>query len=150
MYAESQGSYQILSNGHVLMDHGAVPKIAEFDENGACVMRAWFGEVGSMMAYRVYRSPWVGKPKTKPSVVACPEKGTTAVYTSWNGATDVESWEICVGSDGDSLEVAQTIPRNGFETRFEFGGSFDKVAVKAIGGPNGGVKSDTVTVGEGC
>lgn len=150
VYAQSQGSYQNLDNGHVLMAHGAVPKIAEFDENGACIMRAWFGDEGAMSAYRVFRSPWVGIPKTKPSVVACPEDGVTVVYASWNGATDIQSWKISTGSAGESLEVAQTVPRNGFETSVQLEDSFDKVVVKAIGGPNGGVESEAVTVGDGC
>lgn len=149
VYAQSQGSYQSLANGHVLMAHGAVPKIAEFDENGACVMRAWFGDE-TTTAYRVFRSPWVGKPKTKPSVVACPEKGGTAVYASWNGATDIQSWNISTGSGGGSLKSAQIVPLNGFETIVQLEGSYDEVAVEAVGGPNGGVKSDIVTVGDGC
>ncbi|KAK2759913.1 hypothetical protein FQN54_002648 [Arachnomyces sp. PD_36] len=150
VYAESQGSYQNLDNRHVLMAHGAVPKIAEFDGDGACVMRAWFGYEGTTSAYRVFRSPWVGKPNTKPDVVACPEEGGTAVYTSWNGATHIESWDVFAGSDAENLKLVETVERNGFETRAQFRDLLDKVAVKAVGGPNAGVKSDIVTVGEGC
>lgn len=150
VYAESQGSYQNLANGHVLMGHGSVPKIAEFDENGACVMRAWFGDEAYTSAYRVFRSPWVGTPTTKPKVVACPEDGGTAVYASWNGATDIQSWKISTGSDDGNLSVSQIVPKNGFETRTQFESPFDKVSVEAVGGPNGGVESEVVAVGEGC
>lgn len=66
-----------------------------------------------MQTYRVYRYPWVGQPSTKPNVVACPssKSGKTAVYVSWNGATDVQSWKVFSGS-----QVKQTAIRNGFET----------------------------------
>ncbi|OOQ83221.1 hypothetical protein PEBR_36377 [Penicillium brasilianum] len=41
--AQSQGSYQVIGNGHVLQDHGATPKIEEYDKNGRILMCARFG-----------------------------------------------------------------------------------------------------------
>lgn len=43
VYAQSQGSYQVIGNGQVLQDHGAIPKIEEYDKNGRILMRARFG-----------------------------------------------------------------------------------------------------------
>lgn len=93
VYAQSQGSYQSLANGHILQDHGATPKIEEYDENGTIVMRARFGYDNTMQTYRAYRYPWTGNPSTKPDVAACVSRETskTIVYVSWNGATDVKS-----------------------------------------------------------
>jgi hypothetical protein len=42
--------------------------------------------------------------------------GTTAVYASWNGATDVASWQLLAGSSAGHLAVASTTPKSGFET----------------------------------
>ncbi|KAJ5321372.1 hypothetical protein N7476_004374 [Penicillium atrosanguineum] len=149
VYAESQGSYQSLGNGHVLQDHGATPKIEEYDENGTIVMRARFGYDNTMQTYRTYRYSWVGRPSTKPDVVACPTSkgGQTAVYVSWNGATDVQSWKVYSGS-----EIKQTVPRNGFETTVLVAGlsDGDSVAVEAVGGVGDGIRSESVTVGQGC
>jgi hypothetical protein len=39
-----------------------------------------------------------------------------ALYVSWNGATDVESWEVLAGARSDSLQSLGSIPRDGFET----------------------------------
>lgn len=78
VYSISQGSYQVLGNGHVLVDQGATPKIEEYDESGSIVMRAWFGHDNNknIMTYRAYRYPWMGRPTTKPDVAACTaEKG---------------------------------------------------------------------------
>ncbi|KAI9928372.1 hypothetical protein ASPWEDRAFT_182037 [Aspergillus wentii DTO 134E9] len=150
VFVHSQGSYQNLTNDHVLLGHGSTPKIEEYDEHGACVMRARFGHDIGMQSYRAYRKPWVGRPKTKPDVVACPEKGKMAVYVSWNGATDVQSWKILTGSGSGNLSVAETAPRNGFETKVWVDEVSDKVIAKAVGGVGDGTMSKVVTVGDGC
>jgi hypothetical protein len=149
VYAESQGSYQVLGNGHVLQDHGATPKIEEYDENGRIVMRARFGYDNTMQTYRAYRYPWVGRPSTKPDVVACPssKSGKTAVYVSWTGATDVQSWKVYSGS-----QVKKVATRNGFETTILVDGLSrnDQLVVEAVGGVNDGARSQSVTIGQGC
>lgn len=149
VYAESQGSYQVLGNGHVLQDHGATPKIEEYDENGRIMMRARFGYDNTMQTYRAYRYPWVGRPSTKPDVVACPssKSGKTAVYVSWNGATDVQSWKVYSGS-----QVKKVATRNGFETTILVDGLSrnDQLVVEAVGGVNDGARSQSVTIGQGC
>lgn len=149
VYSQSQGSYQSIGNGHTLQDHGSVPKIEEYAADGTLVMRARFGHDTAMQSYRAYRYPWVGRPLTKPDIVACPssEKGKTAVYASWNGATDVESWKVYSGS-----QVKKTAAREGFETTILVDGlsSSHEVAVEAIGGVGNGTRSKSVTVGQGC
>jgi hypothetical protein len=148
VYANSQGSYQSLGNGHVLQDHGATPKIEEYDENGTVVMRARFGYDNTMQTYRTYRYPWVGRPSTKPDVVAClSSKGKTAVYVSWNGATDVQSWAVYSES-----KLETKAPRNGFETTILVDGLSDgnAVTVEAVGGVGDGTRSKSVTIGQGC
>lgn len=147
VFAQSQGSFQSLDNGHVLQDHGATPKIEEYDENGTIVMRARFGYDSTMQTYRAYRYPWVGRPSTKPDVVACQADGQTAVYVSWNGATDVESWKVHSGS-----KVKKTAERNGFETMILLDGlsEGDSVVVEAVGGVGSGRRSASVSVGQSC
>ncbi|KAJ5365706.1 hypothetical protein N7517_008592 [Penicillium concentricum] len=147
VYAESQGSYQPLGNGHVLQAHGGTPKIEEYDENGAVVMRARFGYDNTMHTYRTYRYPWVGRPATKPNAVACLDgrNGKPVVYASWNGATDVEHWKVYSGT-----VVKQTAVRNGFETAILVDGltSSDSVVVEAVGGVGDGMRSESAKVGQ--
>ncbi|OQE11948.1 hypothetical protein PENFLA_c067G05038 [Penicillium flavigenum] len=147
VYAESQGSYQSLGNGHVLLQHGSTPKIEEFDENGTIVMRARFGYDKTMQTYRTYRYPWVGRPATKPDVVACLDgkNGKSAVYVSWNGATDVGYWKVYSGT-----AVKETAVRNGFETTILVDGltSGDSVVVEAVGGVGDGMRSESAAVGQ--
>ena len=152
VYVLAQGNYQVLENGHVLLGHGTTPKIKEYDENGAVVMSARFGYDYTMLAYRIFRAPWVGRPATKPDVFACKssnEWGGTgvAVYVSWNGATDVQAWRVYSGS-----EVKKTAVRNGFETRIPVDGleGSDSVVVEAVGGVGDGTRSRAVAVQQEC
>lgn len=150
VYVLAQGNYQTLENGHVLLGHGTTPKIKEYDENGGVVMSARFGYDNTMLAYRAFRAPWVGRPATKPDVFACKSSGEregVAVYVSWNGATDVQSWRVYSGS-----EVKKTALRNGFETRIPVDGleGSDSVVVEALGGVGGGTRSQAVTVQQDC
>lgn len=159
VFSTSQGSFQSLDNGHVLLGQGSTPLIEEYDENGALVMSAQFGYGNfTMESYRAYRYPWVGRPATTPSVRACrrdggdddPAKGgKVAVYVSWNGATDIQAWKILAGPDPDKLSVVNTVRRNGYETTVWIQDVGDHVIAEAIGGPNGGVKSNVVTA-EAC
>lgn len=146
VFAQSQGSYQSLGNGHSLQNHGATPKIEEFDEHGTIVMRARFGYDNTMQTYRTYRYPWIGRPATKPNAVACLEDdGRGVLYVSWNGATDVESWKVSSGST-----VMKSAARNGFETRITVDGlrNGDALVVEAVGGVGDGMRSDSVIVGK--
>ncbi|KAJ5697787.1 hypothetical protein N7488_011471 [Penicillium malachiteum] len=149
VFSTAQGGFQSLSNGHVLLGHGAVPRFEEFDENDSLVMRGSFGYDGNMESYRTYRCPWVGRPSAEPDVIACPAGegiNSTAVFMSWNGATDVESWKVYSGT-----QVIGTAIRNGFETASVIRGlaNGDSIFVEAVG-PHGSVHSRTIAVGQDC
>ncbi|PPJ52649.1 hypothetical protein CBER1_10595 [Cercospora berteroae] len=93
---ESRGSMQILPNGDRLIGYGIVPSWAEFAPDGRLLCDVHYApEVGfntqEAFSYRVLRRPWVGKPRHGPSVVT-DDKGL--VHVSWNGATEVVSWEL--------------------------------------------------------
>ena len=65
-------------------------------------------------SYRTYRMPWVGLPRTRPRVAAADEPGAgTDVYTSWNGATEVATWEIFAGPSVAGLRPVASGPRRG-------------------------------------
>jgi hypothetical protein len=68
-------------------------------------------------SYRAFTGDWAGHPTDKPAVAlrANPSRGT-AVYVSWNGATEVATWRVLAGRHPSSLAEVATQPRNGFET----------------------------------
>ena len=54
---------------------------------------------------------------SRPAVAASSTGGTTNVYVSWNGATDVASWRVLAGPAPDALEAVVTATKQGFETQ---------------------------------
>jgi hypothetical protein len=64
--------------------------------------------------YRAFRVPWTGRPATKPTAAV---RGH-GVYVSWNGASEVRSWELHAGPAQSALQTVERLPRLGFETRF--------------------------------
>lgn len=153
VYPVTQGSYQNLTNGHVLLGHGAVPKFEEYDDAGSVVMRARFGYDNIMSSYRTFRAVWSGKPTAKPSVYACLAKYNGVeqlrVYASWNGATDVRSWDLYVGNEKDKLQKATTAVYNGFETEIRLQTSSKYALVNAVKS-SGSVQSEVVQIQGSC
>ena len=69
------------------------------------------------LGYRDFKQQWVGCPTSSPDIHAEQTKdGTVAVYVSWNGATEVEAWDIYGGEMSTKLELIKTVPKTGFET----------------------------------
>ena len=50
------------------------------------------------------------------SVADTPAGGKVNVYASWNGATEIATWEVLGGADATKLASLGTFPRTDFET----------------------------------
>jgi hypothetical protein len=112
----TQGNQQTLPGGGAMIGWGSQRNLTEFDAAGALVFSAALSL--GFESYRTYRLPWVGLPRTRPKVAAANEPGAgTDVYTSWNGATEVATWEISTGASAATLQPVATSPRAGFETK---------------------------------
>jgi hypothetical protein len=57
--------------------------------------------------------------------------GLTA-YASWNGATEVASWEVVGGSSSAALHPLLRAPRSGFETALSVASAPAVIAVRAL------------------
>jgi hypothetical protein len=55
------------------------------------------------------------------------------LYASWNGATEVATWEVLAGPHPGRLESVGAVPRSGFETAMLVQTSYSYVAVRAKG-----------------
>ncbi len=83
-------------------------------------------------SYRAFRFPWIGSPSDQPACVAeRTSENELEVYASWNGATEVESWEVLAGPHPGRLESLGSVPRDGFETAMLVQTSAPCVAVRA-------------------
>jgi hypothetical protein len=97
---------------------GQTPFFGEYDANGTLLWSAQFG-VGDVQSYRVLRSNWTGYPTWSPSISVVSNSSTSShdVYASWNGATEVSTWEVLgsASQDGTYTSLVNST-KEGFET----------------------------------
>ena len=131
--SSSQGDAQLLPGGNVLVGWGSEPHISEFSYDGKLLLNARLPPDGE--SYRAFRLPWSGHPSEEPTVALeqRPE-GKVALYASWNGATEVESWEVLAGSRPGQLQSLGSVPRDGFESAMLAQTSHSYLAVRAKDG----------------
>ena len=114
--AATQGNMQMLPNGNAFVGLGQRAVLLGVRSREATC--SWRGAPpSSVESYRAFRAPWTGRPTDDPAAAA--ERGTgdeVTVYASWNGATEVASWEIVAGPTPDGLEPVKSADRTGFET----------------------------------
>ena len=129
-FAIFQGNVQALPNGNVFVGWGSAPYLSEFGRDGKLLFDARFPD--EVESYRAFRLPWKGFPKDRPAVAAESRgAGRTALYVSWNGATEVAAWEVLVGRVPGRLEPLASAPSQGFETAVTFTTSEPYVAASA-------------------
>ncbi|EMC95695.1 hypothetical protein BAUCODRAFT_499289 [Baudoinia panamericana UAMH 10762] len=122
VYSVSQGSYQTLPNGHVVLGYGNNGVMTEFDEDGNILCDAYFEPSkdwtsGNVQSYRNMKFNWTGMPKTSPSL----ELHEGALYMSWLGSTETDGWLLLHSSSSNgSFKELLSFPKAGFETRYEF------------------------------
>lgn len=126
-----EGNMQMLPNSNVFMGWGNLPIYSEFDHDGKLIYEAQFLP-HKCESYRAYRCQWRGYPTDDPALVVEGADGDRAMaYVSWNGATEVASWELLEGSNEDELRGVRSIACDGFETAIELSNPQLYVAVRA-------------------
>lgn len=111
--ADSQGSVMPTSTGGYFIGFGQQPYYTEYSASGVLLYDVAFASQNSTtQSYRAYRQAWSAQPLTPPSLVV---NGTQA-YVSWNGATDVASWEMLGGNSSASTSSIGNAAKTGFET----------------------------------
>jgi len=133
LLADSQGNMQMLPNEDVLIGWGAIPSVSELTKSGGLLLDAHLPPGSS--SYRAFRYPWAGHPLSLPAVRArvLVTGDSTAVFASWNGATNVASWRVLAGNSRSSITPQATMPDSGFESSVTFPDAYAYVAVQALG-----------------
>jgi hypothetical protein len=86
-----------------------------------------------MESYRAYRAPWSATPADVPAIATEGDAvGGAAVYVSWNGATEVATWQVVTGTDPGSLQDSGSVPKGGFETAITVHPRGPFLAVRAL------------------
>jgi hypothetical protein len=128
-HADAAGNLQMLPNGDAFVGWGRALAISEFGKDGGLLFDARLPS--NNRSYRAFRFPWRGHPTDRPAVAAERISEEVEVYASWNGATEVESWEVLTGQRPDVLKPLGSVPRDGFETAILARSAEPYVAVRA-------------------
>ena len=125
-----EGSDQLLRNGDSFVGFGSQPWITEFNSHGKTVFDGRF--IDANQSYRAYRYPWTGTPAVPPSIGTRTSKGTTTVYASWNGSTQLVRWQVLGGNSATSLKAVAGAGKSAFETPIRLPHRSTYVAVRAL------------------
>jgi hypothetical protein len=128
--SEWMGNIEPLPDGNEFIGWGSSPRFSEFTASGEMVLDAVLP--GPDISYRATVEPWVGLPLYPPTAAARRRDGTTTVYASWNGATQVVSWKVLAGSSSATLESVTTAAKIGFETAITVPSSYRVFRVQAL------------------
>ena len=109
---------------------GRALAISEFSKDGELLFDATLPPENR--SYRAFRFPWRGRPSDRPACVAeRTSEEEVRLYASWNGATEVASWEVLSGPRAGRVKSLGSVPREGFETAMVVRTSEAYVAVRA-------------------
>ena len=133
LLADSQGNAQTLRDGNTVIGWGAVPSVSELSADGRLLFDAHLPPGSS--SYRAFRYPWSAQPPWAPAVSArvLASGDSTAVFASWNGATDVASWHVLAGAAPSTLSLRAKMPHSGFESSITFPEAYEYVSAQALG-----------------
>ena len=127
----AMGSMQTLPGGDVVVGWGVEPRFNQFASDGEVGLEGVFPS--GAISYRAFRLPWTGRPATAPVHATEPNRdGTTTVYASWNGATDVARWDVLAGPRASELRPVRSALRKSFETAMVVHATGGLVAVEAF------------------
>jgi len=125
------GSMQVLPNGNVLVGWGSQPYFTEFSQSGKTLLDGVWP--GLDLSYRVlFTSTWVGTPYYPPSGTVRKHAGHSTVYASWDGATQIVTWQVLAGTRGH-LKVVGTALKGGFVTAIHLKHAYKAYKVEALG-----------------
>jgi len=129
LLASSQGNFLSLPGGNWLMGYGGLPNFTEYDAAGTVLFDATLGK--NVQDFRTYVAAWQGQPTTPPALAVSHSGSGLNVAASWNGATQVASWQVLAGPAGALVAVA-TATRHGFETTIHLASAAAEVQVRAL------------------
>jgi Arylsulfotransferase (ASST) len=143
LLAEAQGNTLSLPGNTWLMGYGNLPNFTEYDSQGHVLLDGTLGH--NVQDFRTYLSPWSGQPSTLPALVAKRNGASVTVQTSWNGATNVVSWQLFAGASPAVLVPLTTVPKHGFQTTVSVATSAAYVESRALDANGNVLAASTAT-----
>jgi hypothetical protein len=123
LFGAYTGSKRTQDNGNQLIDWANTGAVTEYappvnGQPGQPVFQAQLPQ--GDWSYRVLRADWHATPARPPDAAVVRSATTPKIatgYASWNGATEVATWQLWGGPDSRHLRPLGSAPRNGFETK---------------------------------
>ena len=113
-FADAAGNMQVLPNGNVFIGWGRALGFSEFSKDGELLFDARLAPENK--SYRAFRFPWDADPSDQLAATAeRTSEDEVSVYASWNGATQVATWEVLADPSPNRLESLGSVPWDGFE-----------------------------------
>jgi Arylsulfotransferase (ASST) len=112
--SKAMGNAQMLPGGGMFVGWGTNPYFSEFDAQGRLILDGVL--VKGDPTYRSFIGDWAGYPAEKPVAAVRHRAGGAVVYASWNGSTELASWNVLAGKTKTSLAKVAHAPKKGFET----------------------------------
>lgn len=144
LLASSQGNLLNLAtgentSGNWLMGYGGLPNFTEYDPSGHVLLDGTLGK--NVQSFRTYIDPWSGQAPGAPSLAV----SGSSVAVSWNGATNVASWQVLGGASATALAPVAKAAKAGFQTTISVPAGSAYVAVQALDS-SGAVLATSATV----
>jgi hypothetical protein len=118
-YGELMANAQKLPNGNMLIGWGNTnPTATEFHPDGSKAFE--FTLAPGVTSYRVFRFPWHARPATPPLLLARYDQHTATLAFSWNGATDIDHYEVFESNLPHPITPTYMAAKIGFETAISF------------------------------
>jgi hypothetical protein len=120
-----RGNTQVLPNGNVVLNWGDCGYLSEFTADGRRLVDAEY--ISSRFGtYRAYKFNFTGSPIEPPALKtyaygsgAAADDMVTVFYISWNGATEVATWNFYGSQDATAgLSMIGSAKKSGFETSY--------------------------------
>lgn len=122
-----RGNVQLLPDGNTFVCWSDNSYISEHDSEGALLMEAQFAS-HRFVTYRAYKFNFTGAPAEPPVLKVfeygtSPQSSTNVCYVSWNGATEVATWEFHRNETlPQQPSLIGQMSKTGFETMFQSAG----------------------------
>jgi len=118
--SKAMGNAQLLPGGGMFVGWGTNPYFSEFDAEGKLLLDGQL--LKGDPTYRAFIGDWQGNPADQPAIAAHRGSGGATVYASWNGATEVATWNVLAGRNQTSMTTTKSAPKKGFETKISASG----------------------------
>jgi hypothetical protein len=119
VYGPWLGNTQRLPNGNTVLGWGlGLPAVAEVRPDGTKVFEMSLANNGER-SYRVFRFPWRGRPPWPPTIAVRRSDQSMTLHFSYNGATEIASYQVLAGVGFEADTIIGTVPRTRFEDTFD-------------------------------